>query len=147
MFSDFEKEDFARVMLVQLIYADKISDLLRELVEFQYPLDLLTKLVNIQRYIFDLPSNTHKTYSELFDDAVITNDEYASDRNLWLVFAVLVVEMKKFSKRDEEGRVVIDMKSVVKAIKNGKKFLERDGYKVNEDLKLFIDNLIEYTHN
>lgn len=139
MFKDFKDEDFARVMLVSSMSGCGVEELINEAGGSSIPLDVVSGLVNVQRDLYDLPSNRHKSYDELRSDAVVCNSEYNGSKELHLVLCSLLVEMKFVSRRGD-GKVVMDIRSVIKTINNGAAYLSK-GVRELYDIESFISYL------
>ena len=139
LFKDFKDEDFTRVMLVSSMSGCGVEELINEVEGHSIPLVVVSGLVNVQRYLYDLPSNRHKSYEELRSDKVVCNSEYNGAKELHLVLCSLLVEMKFVSRRGD-GRVVMDIRNVIKTINNGATYLSK-GVKGIYDIESFISYL------
>ena len=122
LFRSFDDEDFVRVMLVNSQREMEAIELVEKLEERRFPLVIVSRLVNVQRGIYDLPCNTHRSYCEIKEDAVVVLVDEFNSEDLKLVLSALVVELR-FMRRTKDFKVKMDLGKVINNIRNSSKYL------------------------
>lgn len=134
MFSNNEgNKEFLRFMLV--IHNEmSAKDLILKLESISVPYIFVSGLVNVQRYEFDLPINTHSSYEDILNDAVVRGD--FKSESLQLVLSVVWSEAN-FMKRLQDGKVSLNLSNVVSMLKTCKKYVLKKK-KVNIDIDEYV---------
>lgn len=113
-----------------------LKDIVCRLDSSGLPLDFVSGLVNIQRYLYDLPENTHFNYEDLLNDAVVRGEFDSIELRLVLV---VVLAETKFKKRIDEERVSINLKDIINTLVACRKYIQ---YK--EKVVINIDDYVNY---
>lgn len=141
MFKNFDDKDFARVMLVNEMKDLSMLEVVENLEEKYIPLSIVSSFINIKRFDYDLPRNSHKDYQEVKDDAVVSQKGYNESHDLKLVLLSLLVE-SRFTERLGNGKLRLDLSKVIRTIRSASKFLSV-GNKHVYDTKGYIDYIKE----
>lgn len=141
MFRSFDDENFTRVMAVDSLKELSTIELINRLEERRFPYKIVSSLVNVQRDISDLPYNSHKSYSEIKDDAVIRLEEFSSE-NLRLVLLSLVAELQ-FMSRNKDYTVRFSISKVIETVLNSRGYLsDWNGFAYEvEEFIICLDNV------
>ena len=141
LFRSFDDEGFTRVMVVDSLKELSKLELLSRLEERRFPCRVVSSLVNVQRNMYDLPYNSHKSYSEVKDDAVIKLEEFNSE-DLRLVLLSLVAELQ-FMVRNKDFSVRFSVTKVIETLTNSRGYMsDWNGYSYSlEDFIFCLDNI------
>lgn len=115
MFHDFSDEDFAKLLVAVENYNLSCLGLVSEAEGKGIPIELVSRLVNIQRKEYNLEVVDHSSYKDVKLDTVVSgNDYFFKSENLKLALATIVTV---------NGNKGIDSDYTCKIMREVKKFL------------------------